>query len=179
MALVPRAIADIISLALAPPAAQPALLVHIRKGTFAPVRPPEISYRRRLCAISLIRRAGAPAHKQLFAVLQMPQQSAATVADWLSIAKVDQLTQAALESLLACSFTDIEDVGAADPFCLDEVQSAIGVLAFEPATSTRNSKLGSALRLPFDQVDPSMSGHTRAPGLAQFDEPYGFRETGD
>ena len=66
----------------------------------------------------------------------MPQQSAATVADWLSIAKVDQLTQAALESLLACSFTDIEDVGAADPFCLDEVQSAIGVLAFEPVSYT-------------------------------------------
>ena len=50
---------------------------------------------------------------------------------------------------------------------------------FEPATSTRNSKLGSALRLSFDQVDASMSGHTRAPSLAQFDEPYGFREAGD
>ena len=63
MALVPRAIADIISLALAPPAARPILFFHIRKGTFAPVRPPEISYRRRLCAISLIRRTGSPAHK--------------------------------------------------------------------------------------------------------------------
>jgi hypothetical protein len=109
----------------------------------------------------------------------VPQQSAATVADWLSIAKVDQLTQAALESLLACSFTDIEDVGAAYPFCLNDVQRAIGVLAFEPATSTRDSKLGSALRLSLDQVDASMNGHTRAPGLAQFDEPYGFREAGD
>jgi len=53
MALVPRAIADIISLALAPPTARPTLFFHIRKGTFAPVRPPEISYRRRLCAIIL------------------------------------------------------------------------------------------------------------------------------
>jgi hypothetical protein len=63
MTLVPRAIAGIITLARAPPAARPALLVHIRKGTFAPMGPLEISYRRRLCAISLIRRAGAPAHK--------------------------------------------------------------------------------------------------------------------
>ena len=63
MTLLPRAIADIISLARAPPAARPALFVHIRKGTFAPMGPLEISYRRRLCAISLIRRAGAPAHK--------------------------------------------------------------------------------------------------------------------
>jgi hypothetical protein len=109
----------------------------------------------------------------------MPQQSAATVANWLSIAEVDQLTQAALESLLACSFTDIEDVGAADPFCLDEVQSAIGVLAFEPATGTWDSKLGSAIRLSCDQVDASMSGHIRASGFAQFDEPYGFRDAGD
>ena len=109
----------------------------------------------------------------------MPQQSAATVADWLSIAKVDQLTQTALEPLVACSFTDIEYVGAAHPFCLDDVQCTIGILAFEPATSTRESKLGSALRLSFDQVDASMSGHTRAPSLAQFDEPYGFREAGD
>ena len=109
----------------------------------------------------------------------MPQQSAATVANWLSIAEVDQLTQAALESLLACSFTDIEDVGAADPFFLDEVQRAIWILAPEPAPSTRNSKLGSAFRLSFDQVDAGTSGHTRAPGLAQFDEPYGFTEAGD
>jgi len=143
------------------------------------MRPSEISYRRRLCAISFIRRTGAPAHKQLFAILQVPQQSAATVADWLSIAKVDQLTQAALKSLLACSFTDIEDVGATYPFCLDDVQRAIGVLAFEAATSTRNSKLGSALRLSFGQVDASMSGPARAPSLAQFDEPYGFTEAGD
>jgi hypothetical protein len=66
----------------------------------------------------------------------VPQKSAATVADWLSIAKVDQLTQAAFESLLACSFTDIEYVGAAYPFCLDDVQRAIWILALEPATST-------------------------------------------
>jgi len=46
-----------------PLAAQPTLFVHIRKGTFAPMRPPEISYCRRLGAISLIRRAGPPAHK--------------------------------------------------------------------------------------------------------------------
>jgi hypothetical protein len=46
-----------------PLVAQPTLFVHIRKGTFAPVRPPEIRYCRRLGAISLIRRAGPPAHK--------------------------------------------------------------------------------------------------------------------
>jgi hypothetical protein len=109
----------------------------------------------------------------------MPQQPAATVADRLSFAKVDQLTQAALESLPTCSFTDIEDVGAAYPFCLDDVQRAIGVLAFEPATGTWDSKLGSAIRLSCDQVDASMSGHIRASGFAQFDEPYGFREAGD
>jgi hypothetical protein len=63
MTLVSRAIADIVSLVREPPAARPTLLVHIRKGTIAPVRPPEINYCRGLGAISLIRRAGAPAHK--------------------------------------------------------------------------------------------------------------------
>ena len=63
MTLVSRTIADIVSPTRAPLAARPTLFVHIRKGTFAPVRTPEISYCRRLCAISLIRRTGSPAHK--------------------------------------------------------------------------------------------------------------------
>src|SRR5580658_10404730 len=109
----------------------------------------------------------------------MPQHSTATVADWLSAAKVNQLTEAALEALLARSFSDIQDLGAIHPICLDDVQCAIRILAFEPSTGTQNSKFGSTFRLSLDQVDASMSGHTRVPCLVQFGHLYRFREAGD
>ena len=54
--------------------------------------------------------------------------------------ELDQLTQSALETSYACSFADIHDAGTDHPFpfCLNDVQRVVGVVAFEPASDTRN-----------------------------------------